>query len=114
MGGLLIAGHCIAMNLKKLSATLMLISISAACSSVSNVVEPPKVVVQQVTLQHLSLRETTGLVTLNVTNPNAFTLPLQGVSYHLRLNGVAVASGEQAQSMSLPSQRPVLVEIPVR
>ena len=114
MGGLLIAGHCIAMNLKKLSATLMLISISAACSSVSNVVEPPKVVVQQVTLQHLSLRETTGLVTLNVTNPNAFTLPLQGVSYHLRLNGVAVASGEQAQNMSLPSQRPVLVDIPVR
>ena len=114
MGGHLIAGHCIAMNLKKLSATLMLISISAACSSVSNVVEPPKVVVQQVTLQHLSLRETTGLVTLNVTNPNAFTLPLQGVSYHLRLNGVAVASGEQAQNMSLPSQRPVLVEIPVR
>ena len=60
MGGLLIAGHRIAMNLKKLSATLMLIGISAACSSVSNVVEPPKVVVQQVTLQHLSLRETTG------------------------------------------------------
>ena len=102
------------MNLKKLSAALMLTSMSAACSTVSNVVEPPKVVVQQVTLQHLSFSETTGLVTLNVTNPNAFSLPLQGVSYNLRLNGVSVARGEQAQTMSLPSQRPVLVDIPVR
>jgi LEA14-like dessication related protein len=39
---------------------------------------------------------------------------VQGVSYNLRLNGVSVARGEQAQTMNLPSQHPVLVDIPVR
>lgn len=79
-----------------------------------NVVAPPSISVQDVSLQSLSLTQGTGLVSLNVTNPNAFPIPLEGVQYNLRLNGTPVASGDQRQAMYLPPNQPTAVQIPVQ
>ena len=79
-----------------------------------NVVAPPSISVQDVSLQSLSLTQGTGLVSLNVTNPNAFPIPLEGVQYNLRLNGTSVASGDQRQAMYLQPNQPTAVQIPVQ
>lgn len=90
------------------------ITLLAGCSAVPNVVAPPSISVQDVSLQSLSLTQGTGLVSLNVTNPNAFPIPLEGVQYNLRLNGTQVASGDQRQSMYLQPNQPTPVQIPVQ
>lgn len=85
-----------------------------ACSGVPGIVEQPKVSVQNVSLKELSLTAGTALVALNVTNPNAFPLPLEGVEYALRLNGTPVAGGEQVQKMHIGAKQAIPVEIPLR
>ncbi len=89
-------------------------TLISGCSAVPNVVVPPSISVQDVSLQSLSLTQGTGLVSLNVTNPNAFPIPLESVQYNLRLNGTQVASGDQRQSMYLYPNQPTAVQIPVQ
>lgn len=89
-------------------------SLLAGCTAMPNVVAPPSISVQDVSLQSLSLTQGTGLVSLNVTNPNAFPIPLEGVQYNLRLNGTPVASGDQRQAMYLQPNQPTAVQIPVQ
>lgn len=81
-------------------------SLLSGCAAVPNVVAPPSISVQDVSLQNLSLTQGTALVGLQVTNPNAFPIPLEGIQYNLRLNGTPVASGDQRQSTYLqPNNR---------
>ena len=89
-------------------------TLISGCAAVPNVVSPPTISIQDVSLQSLSLTQGTGLVSLNVTNPNAFPIPLEGVQYNLRLNGTPVASGDQRQSMYLQPNQPTPVQIPVQ
>lgn len=86
----------------------------SGCAAVPNVVAPPKISVQEVSLQNLSLTQGTALVGLQVTNPNAFPIPLEGIQYNLRLNGTPVASGDQRQSTYLQPNQPTAVQIPVQ
>jgi LEA14-like dessication related protein len=88
--------------------------LSGCASGISNVVAPPSISVQDVSLQSLSLTQGTALVSLNMTNPNAFPIPLEGIQYNLRLNGTQVASGDQRQSMYLQPNQPTPVQIPVQ
>lgn len=90
-------------------------SLMAGCTAVPNgVVAPPSISVQDVSLQSLSLTQGTALVGLQVTNPNAFPIPLEGIQYNLRLNGTPVASGDQRQSTYLQPNQPTAVQIPVQ
>jgi LEA14-like dessication related protein len=65
-------------------------------------------------LQDISLTQGTALVTLNVANPNAFPIPLQGIQYGLSLNGHPVASGDQNQGMSIGARQEMPINIPVK
>lgn len=90
------------------------ISLLSGCAAVPNVIAPPSISVQDVSLQNLSLTQGVALVGLQVTNPNTFPIPLEGIQYNLRLNGTQVASGDQRQSMYLQPNRPTPVQIPVQ
>lgn len=100
--------------LKRISLLLSTSLLLQACSSVPGVVEQPKLSVQNIQLQDISLTQGTAVVTLNVFNPNAFPLPLEGVEYGLRLNGSPVASGTQNQPMHIGAQQQVPLQIPVK
>lgn len=86
----------------------------AAVGPASNFIQAPKISIQDASVQNISLMQGTGLVTLNITNPNPFPIPLEGVQYNLRLNGTPVASGAQRQSMHLVPNQPVAVQIPIQ
>lgn len=93
-----------------LSAALFL----QACTSVPGVVEQPKISIQNISLQEISLTQGTAVVTLNVANPNAFPIPLKGIQYGLSLNGHPVASGDQVQDMSIGARQEMPINIPVK
>ncbi|UJS23389.1 LEA type 2 family protein [Thiothrix winogradskyi] len=100
--------------LKRMLPLLFTSLLLSACSGVPGVVEQPKISIQNVSLQEISLSQGTAIVTLNVANPNAFPIPLKGIQYGLSLNGRQVASGDQAQEMSIGARQEVPVNIPVR
>ena len=99
--------------LKTVSA-LFAAALLTACSGVLGVVEQPKVSIQNIALQDISLTQGTAVVTLNIANPNAFPIPLQGIQYGLSLNGHQVASGDQNQGVSIGAGQEVPVNIPVK
>ena len=69
--------------LKRISTLLSSTLLLQACTSgVPGVIEQPKISIENISLQDISLTQGTALVTLNVANPNAFPIPLQGIQYH--------------------------------
>ncbi len=101
--------------LKRILTLIGLAIVLTACSSgVPDVIEQPKISIQNIAVQNISLTQGTALVTINVSNPNAFPIPLQGIEYGLRLNGHPVASGDQTQTVSLGARQEVPVTIPIK
>lgn len=101
--------------LKRISTLLSAALLLQACASgVPGVIEQPKVSIQNIGLQEISLTQGTAVVTLNVANPNAFPIPLKGIQYGLSLNGRQVASGDQVQEMNIGAHQEVPINIPVR
>ncbi len=101
--------------LKRISTLLSSALLLQACASgVPGVIEQPKISIENISLQDISLTQGTALVTLNVANPNAFPIPLQGIQYGLSLNGHPVASGDQNQGMSIGARQEMPINIPVK
>lgn len=104
----------------KITSTLIIIFsifLITACSSgagIKGIAEPPKVTVQNVQMERFNWQGGEANFTLNVSNPNAFPLPLTGFDYALRLNGVAVANGNKEASMTIPSRQSKQVSVPLK
>lgn len=65
--------------------------------------EAPEVRVRNVQLGRLDLSGLELIVDLRLRNPNDLALPVTGVEYNLTLQGVKVADGRQAKSVTLPA-----------
>ena len=101
------------------SIILLLISVFlAACSSsgsgIKGVAEPPAVSVRDVNFERFTWQGGEAVFTLEMSNPNAFPLPLTGVDYALALNGVEVGKGSRDQSIQIPPRQSRLVQFPLR
>lgn len=94
--------------------TLFLITACSNSSGIKGVAEPPTVSVQNVSLERLTWQGGEANFTLNVTNPNAYPLPLSGFDYGLSLNGVEVANGNQEQKMMLNARQTQQVNVPLK
>lgn len=100
--------------LKRIFAFVFTALLLQACSGVPGIVEQPKVSIQNIGLQNVSLTQGTAIVTLNVSNPNPFPLPIRGIEYGVSLNGRPVASGDQVQEQSIGAGQEVPVSIPIK
>jgi len=100
--------------LKRILPPLLVLSALSGCAVVPGLVEEPKVSVQHIALQDISLTSGTARVTLGVYNPNPFMLPLEGVEYQLRLNNKSVADGEQNQELRIGAGQEMPLDIPVK
>ncbi len=61
----------------------------------------PDVKVENITWSNVSLDETTGVIKLNVTNPNQFALDVAKIDYALSLGGAEVAKSALASATKL-------------
>ena len=90
----------------------------SGCSSnslgIKGIAEPPRVTVQDVRFENFTWQGGNAMFTLNVSNPNAFGLPLSGIDYSLSLNGVEVGKGASQQSLQIPAQQSRSVQFPLR
>ena len=82
-------------------------------AGIKGIAEPPGVSVQDVSFQRFSWQGGEALISINLSNPNAFPLPLTGVDYALTLNGVEVGMGSREQSVQIPARQSRLVQFPL-
>ena len=85
--------------LAQLIAALYLVG----CASAKTLVSSPVVTLSSVEMTGLSFNSQKFLLGFDVSNPNAFPLPVQSVRYHLRLGEHRFASGETRGEFSVPA-----------
>ena len=86
-----------------MSLLVMALALSA-CTSMETVIGVPDVSLRNVTVTDLDFSSQTFLLGFAVVNPNAFPLPVSGVSYGVELDGQRFASGETAGGFVVPAQ----------
>jgi LEA14-like dessication related protein len=85
-------------------AFLFAIGGLGACASLpENVISKPEVKLRDVQVMGLGFQNQTFLLSFDISNPNPFPLPVNHVSYSVRLDGQRFASGKTASDISVPA-----------
>lgn len=79
-------------------------ALSAACTSMQQLVSAPEVQLRQVQIKNLDVAEQSFLLSFDVTNPNAFPLPVRTISYAVALDGHPFATGDTESSFTVPAR----------
>lgn len=97
----------------KFAVIVVLIMTVSGCATLSSSFESPKI--QVLSLQRSSSQGMNQqlVVELNVQNPNAMDLPLQGLEYALMIEGHQVASGLTAEVPTIPAYGEARISLPV-
>lgn len=99
-----------------IAAFLLVLGSLGACASLpENLISEPKVRLLDVQVLGLGFRSQTFLLSFDIHNPNPFPLPVNHVSYGVRLDGRRFASGKTPGDISVPasgdSQFQITVEL---
>lgn len=97
-----ILGAMDALLSRRTALLFALVGFAAGCAALLPRVEAPRITVADVTLKSVSLFEQKYTLSLRVQNPNAFSLPLGGLAYELRVNDRFFASGVSNRAMNVP------------
>lgn len=90
-------------------AALALLSMAACVPHL----EKPDVAVLGVERQSVQRQEQHFVVHLRVTNPNAQSIPVEGMSYVVTINGTEVARGDSDQKVTVPGRGSADVDLPL-
>jgi LEA14-like dessication related protein len=83
---------------------LLTVGVLGACSALpENVISKPEVKLRDVQVIGLGFQNQTFLLSFDISNPNPFPLPVNHVSYGVRLDGQRFASGKTASDVSVPA-----------
>lgn len=96
--------------------TVMLLSLLvlfSGCSSVLPKPDPPKVSLAGLKIAKLNWSEQTFDLTLNIQNPNNFSLPLRGLDYALKLNGNEFARGLSNDNVTIAANGEAQIKLRV-
>jgi LEA14-like dessication related protein len=88
---------------KSVAAIILAIVLGGCASLPENVVRTPEVELRDVRVMGLGFKSQTFLLSFDVSNPNPFRLPVNHVSYDVRLDGMRFASGKTASDISIPA-----------
>jgi len=83
--------------------TLACLALSA-CAGTESLVATPRVELTGVELESASFDRQRFLLSFDVSNPNAFPLPIRSVRYRIMFDDERFAGGETAASFTVPAQ----------
>ena len=100
------------LNRSLLRAATALVALTAGTACVPHF-ERPDIQVVGVERQSVQLLQQHFLVHLRVTNPNSRSIPIEGVSYVVSIDGDEVARGETTQAVTVPARGAADVDLPL-
>lgn len=92
--------------IRRLGVSVLAVTLLAAggcATSVQDLVKSPIVELRAVQVMGLGFNSQTFLLSFDISNPNAFALPVRSVNYALKLDGQRFASGQTASEFSVPA-----------
>lgn len=92
---------------------LLLVLFIAGCSHFPTRPQAPEVSLNNLQLIEATLFEQRYMLHLRIQNPNAFELPIAGMSYRLLLNGREFATGVSRDIDTLPAYGEEVVQVTV-
>ena len=90
-------------RITRMGLILVLCGLGACASLPEDVVSRPEVELRDVQLMGLGFKNQTFLLSFDVSNPNSFPLPVNHVSYGVRLDRHRFASGQTESDISVPA-----------
>ena len=82
---------------------LAFLGLGACASFPENAISMPEVELRDIEVVGLGFNAQTFLLSFEIRNPNAFPLPVNHISYGLKLDGQRFASGETPFGISVPA-----------
>ena len=87
-----------------IAALILGLTWLGGCASIpEDAISRPVVELRDIQVMGLGFSAQTFLLTFDVSNPNAFPLPLNSIKYRLKLDGQLFASGETPCDISIPA-----------
>jgi LEA14-like dessication related protein len=93
---------------------LLVLASLSGCETLQSQVEQPTVKLAGISLVEAGLVQQVYGVTLEVENPNGFTLPIKGVNYAVKVGGQEFATGLTPSGFSIPAKGSNQVQVEVR
>ena len=89
---------------RRIAIILALVTGLGACASLpEDLVARPEVQLRDVQVIGLGFKNQTFLLSFDIHNPNPYPLPVNRVSYGVRLDGLRFASGHTDSNISVPA-----------
>jgi len=89
---------------RRLTITGLALVLAGCASLPENIISKPEVQLRDVQVMGLGFNNQTFLLSFDVHNPNAFSLPVNHVTYSVRLDGQRFASGDTPSDFSVPAR----------
>lgn len=90
-------------HVERLALPAVLLCCLSACATRGPLVQNPQVELRGVELQSLSFSSQKFLLRFDVSNPNAFALPVRGIRYMVFLERERFAQGATSSRFSVPA-----------
>jgi len=87
-----------------LTTSLILACLLGGCAGMETAISTPGVSLRNVTVSNVDFSRQTFVLSFDVTNPNPFPLPINYVSYGVRLDEQRFASGETVAALTIPAK----------
>ena len=91
--------------MKYTKSVLLLLAafVLGACAGTKIAIDPPVVILTKVDIADVDFSKQTFVLSFDVSNPNSFPLPINYVSYGVKLDEQRFASGETVASFTVPA-----------
>jgi LEA14-like dessication related protein len=91
------------MKYTKSGLLLLVTFVLGACAGTKVAINPPLVSLTKVDVAEVDFSKPTFVLSFDVSNPNSFPLPINYVSYGVKLDEQRFASGETVASFTVPA-----------
>jgi len=92
---------------------IMLLSLTAACSSLPSKPVKPTIELVRVKPLNVSLTRQQLRFDLRVVNPNSFDMPIEAIDFIARFNDTNIASGKSSQAVTIAANSEAIVSLDV-
>ena len=92
----------------------LLVSLGGCSSLLTDDFRDPEVRLLKVDVVKAKLLEQKFVLRFRIDNPNDISLPIRGLNYNVKLNGVLLAEGQSDKSFTVPARGHQTFDVPVR
>lgn len=101
------------MRIGIIASTMLVFTTLSGCAAIEESISAPEVSLTAVKLEKLGFTGQTFKLSFDVSNPNAFPLPVNLIDYGVRLDGHRFASGETDCDILVPARGDTEIDISV-